>query len=159
VLSYVGIGEYAGQDSNTRISRWVASLTIWLLDTRTQIILCTTCWKSGGFLYPCGCGNTENSSFLWKSVFKFFSSNLIISPWKFIRPSLPLSNWFQYLISWFYKCGMHAVCTFLCVVVHMPNWKSFYWRTSNQNVIKITSSYIHDVRQVKCHGLCRIAPP
>jgi hypothetical protein len=79
-----------------------------------------------------------------------------------MRPSLPLSRWFQYLINWFYKCEMHAVCTFLCVVVHMSNGKSLYWRnkhTSNQKVIKITSSYIHDVRQVKCHGLCCIAPP
>jgi hypothetical protein len=93
------------------------------------------------------------------SLQDFSSNSIIISPWKFTRPSLPLSNWFQYLKSWFYKCDMHAVCTFLCVVVHIPNGKSFYWITSNQNVIKITSSYIHGLRQVKCHGLCHIAPP
>lgn len=113
MLSYVGISEYAVQDPHTWISRWMVSLTIWLLDTRTQIILCTLGRKSGGFLYPCGFSNREVLHPL-KSNLQVFSSNLINSPCKFMRPSLPLSSWFQYLISWFYKCDMHAACTFLC---------------------------------------------
>ena len=67
-------------------SRWVSSLTIWLLDTLTQITLFTLSRKSGGFLYPCGYGKAEKSFLLWNQVFNYFCKQFS-NFWKEIHAS------------------------------------------------------------------------